>query len=503
MMSFYHKSDIKHVIVLFVASLIISLPYFFYSPKQALMAVLLLMIFAWINKIIFFFISIYSLLLNAFFLHLVTTWGANSLVSRIQVSYESATYERWEYFKTYFSALDIILMLAYVLASLFAVFFVLKNNRMSSFSRKISLTVSMVLIAISLLIFPTIETLKNYQLVHFPLNVYSTYNNLKIIDKRAEFLKTIDKTKIDCPNSFDKLIIIQGESVNKNHMSLYGYDRKTTPFFDAIKPYKFEAISPTNQTRLSLPLELTDARVNNYQEFYQSKSIISTLAACGYTTYWISNQGKTGEYDTTITSIAKEAEHAYFLNDLDYTTAGLDGNILKKLDLIDTKTPEKQAFFIHLLGSHISYSERYASNKVFSKDEDVISQYDNSIYYTDYIISEIYKRFPNEHSLYIYLSDHGEVVEEEEQGHGYSPSFKEEFEVPFVIWSKDTSKVSKLYESTKGKIINTESLNNIIEYLVGIEGSLDISYGNYVISVQPDNIVDYSKLKYFNKNTNK
>ena len=494
-MSLFNKTDIKQLVILFFASLIVSFPYFFYSPRQALMAVLVLMIFAWVSKFIYFVVSIYSLLLNTFFLHLVTKWGANSLVSRIQVSFESATYERWEYFKTFFSTVDILLMLVYVLVSLFIIFYILKNNTISTFVRKIMLLVSILLVVISLLIFPTIQTLKNFQLVHLPLSVYSTYNDLKIINKRVEFLKTIDKTKINCPNPFDKIIVIQGESVNKDHMSLYGYERKTTPFFDTIKPYKFEAISPTNQTRLSIPIQLTEASVNNFQKFYQSKSIISLLAACGYKTYWISNQGKTGEYETTITSIANEAEHAFFLNDLDYTTAGLDENILKKLDTIDTNGPDKQAFFIHLLGSHISYSERYSSNRVFSNEEDIITQYDNSIYYTDYIISEIYKRFDNNHSLYFYLSDHGEVVEAEKQGHGYSPSFKEEYEIPFVIWSKDHSKISELHESAQGKTINAESLSTIIEYLVGIDDSLDITYSNKVISVQPDNILDYSQLQ--------
>ncbi len=491
-MKFLNKSDIKQIVLLFVASLIVSLPYFLYSPKQGLMAVLVLMILAMLHKTIFLIASIYSLFINSFFMHLVTTWGRNSLVSRIQASYESATYERWEYFKTYIGITDILMTLGYVIIALFVIYMVVKKLHLSSFARKVSLLVSILAIGASLLIFPTLETLKNFQLVHFPLTVYKTYNNLSVINERATFLQTVKNTKVSCPNNFDKIIFIQGESANKHHLSVYGYERKTTPFFDSIKPYTFDAIAPVNQTRFAIAIELTDATVENFDVFYKTKSIVSLLASCGYTTHWISNQGKTGEFDTNITSIAKEAEHTYFLNDLDYTTAGLDGNILKTLDSIDTKKPVKQAFFIHLLGSHFSYADRYPEDKAYIQGDDVVTHYDNSIHYTDWIISEIYKRFPNDHSLYIYLSDHSEVVQK--GGHGYSPSFKNEYEIPLVMWSKQKKRLSQLFETTKGKLINTESLNHIIEYLTGMKDKLDVSYSSKVLSVTPENIVDYSTL---------
>ena len=496
--------DIKHLLILFIVSLVITIPYFFYSPKQGLMAVLVLMVLALISKALYGLVGVYSILINLFFLHLVSKWGRNSLVSRIQASYESATYERWEYFKSYFGLMDILLMLAYVLAALFAIYYVIKLQKTTKFTRNISLLASSVLIALSLLIFPTIETLRNFQLVHLPLSIYSTYENLSIINQREEFLKSVKKEKRHCPNSYDKIIFIQGESVNKHHLTQYGYNRKTTPFLDSIKPYKFEAIAPANQTRFSIPIILTPASVDNFKVFYHSKSIVSLLSECGYTTYWISNQGKTGEYATTITSIASEADHTYFLNDLDYTTAGLDGNILKQLDKIDTQKNNKQAIFIHLLGSHVSYSDRYPKEEALLKvsdktpEENLIDHYDNSIYYTDKVISEIYKRVNNEHALYIYLSDHGEVVSE--MGHGFSPSFKEEYEIPLFIWSKEQEKIAKVFKETNDKTINTESIFHIIKYLSGIDEKSELSYSSKVLSVLPENIVDYLTLpKYSEK----
>jgi hypothetical protein len=46
----------------------------------------------------------------------------------------------------------------------------------------------------------------------------------------------------------------------------------------------------------------------------------------------------------------------------------------------------------------------------------------------------------------------------------------------------------------QGKVINTESINNIIKYLVGINEVSNVSYSSKVLSVIPDNVVDYTRL---------
>jgi len=284
-------------------------------------------------------------------------------------------------------------------------------------------------------------------------------------------------------------------------MSLYGYDKKTTPFLDSVLVYSFNAISPTNQTRFSIPIELTDATVQDFDKFNHSQSIITSLKDCGYETYWITNQGKTGTHDTSVTSMAKEADNPYFLNELNYEKAGYDGKILPLLESIDTHGKKKQAFFFHLIGSHASYSSRYPVNKaLFSTvglDEKGCrtAQYDNTIYYTDYIISQIYKRFNNERALYIYLSDHSEVVDKNKRfGHGFSPSYQDEYKIPLVIWSKKREKLEKLYKNNKGKIINTESFKQLVEYMIGKTSHSNLSYSEEVLSISPKNIVRYSEL---------
>lgn len=53
-------------------------------------------------------------------------------------------------------------------------------------------------------------------------------------------------------------------------------------------------ISPINQTRYSIPIDLTNATVDNFNLFFTSKLIVTTFKKYGYKTYWLSNQGRVG-----------------------------------------------------------------------------------------------------------------------------------------------------------------------------------------------------------------
>ena len=66
--------------------------------------------------------------------------------------------------------------------------------------------------------------------------------------------------------------------------------------------------------------------------------------------------------------------------------------------------------------------------------------------------------------------------------------------MPLLIWGKDQTKISQLFSESQGKVINTESFNNIIKYLVGIDETPNVSYSTKVISLLPGNIVDYNTL---------
>ena len=78
--------------------------------------------------------------------------------------------------------------------------------------------------------------------------------------------------------------------------------------------------------------------------------------------------------------------------------------------------------------------------------EELINAYDNTIVYTDYILSSLIenlKELKDYNSLMMFVSDHGESLGENNLNmHGIPVAFapKEQLEIPFIVWMSDNSK---------------------------------------------------------------
>ncbi len=115
---------------------------------------------------------------------------------------------------------------------------------------------------------------------------------------------------------------------------------------------------------------------------------------------------------------------------------------------------------LHLIGSHADYEKRYPKeNALYKKPSTIEQKYDNTIFYTNSIIQNIVayfsSHFPKAKILYIYLSDHGVVVNKNRYGHGFLPPFRDEYDTPFLIHSTAANKrIEKLYkENSKRNFI--------------------------------------------------
>ena len=72
----------------------------------------------------------------------------------------------------------------------------------------------------------------------------------------------------------------------------------------------------------------------------------------------------------------------------------------------------------------------------------VMAEYDDALYYNDYIVSSIIDKFRDSETLVIYLPDHGEAVYDDGGFNGHieeNPS-RHMIEVPMVIWASDSFK---------------------------------------------------------------
>lgn len=296
----------------------------------------------------------------------------------------------------------------------------------------------------------------------FPTNLIglsiNTYEQIKLKNKYNEntdnFSYNIVKTKKhQIP---DIVVLVIGESSRYDHWSINGYHRETSPHLKSFKNIiSFDyCFAPANLTEQSVPLLLSTATPENRNQKYHVKSIVSSYAEMGYNTYWISSQS----YSTSsLLNIYKDEAKVRYLN-----TKGLDSKknydsyvINKLLSNKEELKNNKHFIIIHTLGSHFRYNQRYPKSfnqftpsikeqinlfDLKSHKIELINSYDNTILYTDFILSEIITTLKNidRSSFMIYVSDHGENLGEDSlilHG-GNTPSYYE-IHVPMVLWYSD------------------------------------------------------------------
>jgi len=307
-------------------------------------------------------------------------------------------------------------------------------------------------------------------------------------------------TPLHCNGRFTKVVYVQGESENRDFMHAYGYPLPTTPFLDSLKDkVQVWAIAPGNQTLLAIPVLLTPATVENRDLFYTSPSVVSDLKRCGYQTFWISNQEPVGKYADAVSSIAREADVARYVMDIEPGRVP-DGHIFKIFSSKDVVPGRKQAFFFHLMGSHYEWKLRYPPDwALIKKPKNQLEEYINTVYYTDHILKRIFDTFSNSGDtlLFIYTSDHGELVTPEGGGHGHAHPFQDEYRVPLIFWASDPTALQPIAAASQGRLVNNENLDHQIRFLLGLESAPGFSYGYKVITPGVPTIVDYRSLPYY------
>lgn len=132
---------------------------------------------------------------------------------------------------------------------------------------------------------------------------------------------------------------------------------------------------------------------------------------------------------------------------------------------------KKQFFYIHLHGSHMSYSNKYDeedADAIRGKNS-VVDEYDRSIHHTDRFMRELYNIVcPKENnSIIYYVSDHGEEIG---IGHGVKIKSKNQFNVPVITICNNveqTDSIVREYIDPKYSRISTVNSSYIVANLIG------------------------------------
>ena len=307
--------------------------------------------------------------------------------------------------------------------------------------------------------------------------------------------KTTDAATSPAPQKsrVKNIILIIGESLQRGHMSLYGYDVKNTPLLEGLEAsgnlIKFsDTISPygtTNQVLMRL-LNFSDYESERKRAWFRNLSIIDMFKLSGYRTFWISNQEAFGAHALSAKSAADRADAESFLSKSNlYETVRIkpDGVLLPLINQAKAGQSERNFYVIHLIGSHMDYSLRYPEGfgkfsaadvkaKLTSKQKGVVAYYDNSVLYNDFVINEIFKIFSGDDSLIVYLSDHGEnLYENGRLGHGMESRFTYEIPLIFIGSREFLSDHAKLWQrlaAAKDKPFMSDDLAHLLADIIGV-----------------------------------
>ena len=253
------------------------------------------------------------------------------------------------------------------------------------------------------------------------------------------------------------IVFILGESTNRNHMHLYGYYLPNTPYLDELQAkgeivaYS-DVISPHSTTVEVLSELFTFCDYESDKPWYEYHNLIDVLNAAGYRTHWLSNQESSGMWGNVAQLYANHSTMHKFtrLRDSLEDSGILDEELFPLLDeALADASPDRNFYVLHLMGGHGLYYNRYpyAFHKFKAEDirlqigeryREIVAQYDNALYYNDYIVSEIINRFRDKEALVIYVPDHGEAVYDEGgsiAGHLEENPDRHMIEIPVIFWA--------------------------------------------------------------------
>lgn len=341
---------------------------------------------------------------------------------------------------------------------------------------------------------------------------FAIRSNQLISQQLGRIIHTTEKAWVDsCDYKSPNIVLIIGESFNKRHAQLYGYDHKNMPNQMRMKKQGFltplqDVVSPWNLTSYVFKHLMTTYCVGDEGDWCDYPLFCQLFREAGYNVTFITNQ---------FLPQAKEAvwdfSGGFFLNDSTLSKEQFDQrntslHIFDEVLLDDYKDimehdGEKinkahgRLTIFHLMGQHVSYRIRCPNSKKkwgsgdYPNDMDmpvkrrkIMADYDNAVWYNDSVVNQIVKTFKNDNAIIIYLPDHGEEVFGPGVRHFFGRMHDanidkrladEEFRIPMWIYCtqkyiRQHRDVYRAVRASANKRYMTDALSHLLLGLAGI-----------------------------------
>ena len=372
---------------------------------------------------------------------------------------------------------------------------------------------------------------------------FSIYANRLASDQVIQLETASQKIRIDsCSFRVPNIVLVIGESYNKRHSQLYGYDKPTTPRQKALAeegsliPFT-DVIADWNLTSFVFKHMLSLYAVGDSGEWCDQPLFPEVFRQAGYQVTFLTNQflpqAKEAVYDFSGGFFLNHPEVSSRLFDRRNTKLyRYDGDLVNSLNTLPPlnalTSPSGSLTIFHLMGSHVDYRSRFPQ-KTFrhfkpqmynrpdltDKQRQTLADYDNSLLYNDSIVKAITNLFVDKDALVIYMPDHGEEIFDDKpyvSGRRHNADIdyrlaRNEMEIPFWVWGSPQYIEHHPYgwlalQAAKDRPMMTDALPHLLLYLGGISTPL---YRSELNVISPDynthrprilkGVTDYNQLK--------
>ena len=334
--------------------------------------------------------------------------------------------------------------------------------------------------------------------------VFSIYANRLASRQIVQLKAASTKVQIDsCSFRVPEIVLVIGESYNKHHSQLYGYNKPTTPLqlqmaADSSLVAFSDVVASWNLTSFVFKHMMSLWTVGDRGEWCDEPLFPEVFRKAGYQVTFLTNQFQPK---------AKEAVYdfsgGFFLNDPEFSkrqfdvrnaqTYRFDESLLKAFDGLKNKPEKGRLTILHLMGSHVDYRARYPQSRQYfkpamynrpelsDKQRRILSEYDNSLRYNDSIVWAVTQRFIDKDAVVIYVPDHAEEIFDGKpymygRMHGANIDYRlarNEMEIPFWIWGSPLYIERHPYgwkaiRAAKDRPMMTDALPHLLLYLAGI-----------------------------------
>jgi heptose-I-phosphate ethanolaminephosphotransferase len=256
------------------------------------------------------------------------------------------------------------------------------------------------------------------------------------------------------------VMLVVGESINRDNLGLYGYARDTTPKLVADRAALGDSFTVLRHAWSADASTLP--ALHNLFRFGQGERgdaphLLALARAAGYKVWWIGNQD----------DMALEALHANLSDQVEMINRRpgrggetLDGELLDEVGRALADPSPRKLLVVHLMGAHPHYELRHppGANPFAGADDAVERQlqaagrsawtrearqaYDAAVLYHDGVLSDLLKSLregagSGTRAAWMYLSDHGQEVGHEIDRAGHSASTAAGYRIPALIWRSE------------------------------------------------------------------